>query len=174
MNTITGILSEEHQNILKKIDSIFTECDLLEKGKELEKIFFEKAIDFIKNYADRYHHAKEEDILFKVMLENLGGMHCNPIPVMLHEHETGRHYVKGIEEGLNENNKEKIVGNAREYGSLLQEHIFKEDNILYPMAEEALNDQQKAEILLKYDEVSSGEFSNEKIQKYLSLLDDQG
>lgn len=171
MNKITRVLSDEHQNILRIIDSMLTECDLLEKGKELEKIFFEKAIDFIKNYADRYHHAKEEDILFKVMLENLGSMHCNPIPVMLHEHETGRHYVKGMEEGLKENNKEKIVENARGYGFLLQEHIYKEDNVLYPMAEEALNDQQKAEVLLKYDEVNSGDFSNEKIKKYLSILD---
>jgi len=168
MNNITNELSLEHQNILKVIDAMLTECKQMENGKDLEKVFFEKAIDFIKNYADRYHHAKEEDILFKVMLENLENMHCNPIPVMLHEHETGRHYVKGMEEGLNENNKEKIIGNARGYGSLLQEHIYKEDNVLYPMAEEALNDQQKNMVLKKYEEVETGEFSKENIQKYLS------
>lgn len=173
MTRITGVLADEHQNILKLIDFMLAECELVENGKEIDKGFFERAIDFIRNYADRYHHAKEEDILFKVMLENLEGMHCNPIPVMLDEHETGRHYVRGIEEGLNESNKEKIVGNARGFGSLLQQHIFKEDNVLYPMAEEALNDQQKAEVLRKYDEVNSGEFSNEKIQNYLSLLNDK-
>ena len=169
MKNITNELSSEHQNILKVIDAMFTECKQLENGKEVEKVFFDKAIDFIKNYADRYHHAKEEDILFKVMLENLECMHCNPIPVMLHEHETGRHYVKGMEEGLNENNKEKIIENARGYGYLLQEHIYKEDNVLYPMAEEALNDQQKEMVLRKYEEVETGEFSKESIQKYLSV-----
>ena len=170
MKNITNELSTEHQNILKVIDAMLIECKQLENGKKLEKVFFEKAINFIKNYADRYHHAKEEDILFKMMLENLESMHCNPIPVMLHEHETGRHYVKGIEVGLNENNKEKIIGNARGYGYLLQEHIYKEDNVLYPMAEEALNEQQKEMVLRKYDEVETGEFSKESIQKYLTVL----
>ncbi len=170
MKNITEDLSNEHQNILKLIDAMLTECEELENGKKLDKVFFDEAIDFIKNYADRYHHAKEEDILFKVLLENLENMHCNPIPVMLHEHETGRNYVKGLEEGLNENNKEKIVGNARRYGYLLREHISKEDNVLYPMAEEALNDLQKETVLNKYGEVETGEFSKENVQKYLNVL----
>ncbi len=171
MKNITAVLSDEHQNILKVIDAMISECEQIENGKKLEKIFFEKAIDFIKNYADRYHHAKEEDILFKVMLENSESMHCNPIPVMLYEHETGRHYVKGMEDGLSEDNKEKIIENAKGYGHLLQEHIYKEDNVLYPMAEEALNDHQKELVLEKYGEVESGEFSKESIQKYLSILE---
>jgi len=78
--------------------------------------------------------------------------------------------VKGIEEGLKNKDKEKIIGNARGFGYLLQEHIFKEDNVLYPMAEQALNDQQKEEVLLKYDEVNRGEFAYENIRKYLSIL----
>ncbi len=168
MKNVTNELIAEHQNILKFIDTMLTECDQLEKGNETEKVFFDKAIDFIKNYADRYHHAKEEDILFKVMLENPGAMHCNPIPVMLHEHEAGRHFVKGLEEGLSEGNKGKIVENARGYGYLLQEHIYKEDNILYPMAEAALSDQHKEMVLKKYKEVETGEFSKESVQKYLS------
>ncbi len=170
MKNITAVLSDEHQNILRVIDATISECEQIENGKKLENTFFENVIDFIKNYADKYHHAKEEDILFKVMLENSESMHCNPIPVMLHEHETGRHFVKGMEDGLSEGNKEKILENARGYGSLLQEHIYKEDNVLYPMAEEALNDHQKELVLEKYKEVESGEFSKESIQKYLSMF----
>ena len=169
MKNITAILSEEHRNILRVIDTMLAECEQIESGKNLEKIFFENVIDFIKNYADRYHHAKEEDILFKVMLENTEKLHCNPIPVMLYEHDTGRQYVKGMEDGLNENKQEKIIENARAYGYLLQEHIYKEDNVLYPMAEEALNDHQKDLVLEKYKEVETGEFSEENIQKYLSM-----
>jgi len=171
MKNITNTLSEEHQNILKVIDVIFNECEKLENGKDLEKGFFEKAIDFIKNYADRYHHAKEEDILFKVMMDNVELMHCNPIPVMLHEHDAGRDFVKGIEEGLKDNNKDKVIENAKEYGFLLQEHIHKEDMVLYPMAEEAIDDLQKDEVLKKYEEVETNKFSKEEIQKYLSILD---
>lgn len=155
MKNITQILSDEHQIILKVIDAVNTECSELEKGKALDIGFFHKTIDFIKNYADKFHHAKEEDILFKAMLENVEHLHCNPIPVMLHEHDEGRTFVKGMEEGISENNRSKIIDNARGYGMLLREHIYKEDNVLYPMAEEALSDGQKDVVNQKYTEIES-------------------
>ena len=64
MNTPTKILAEEHQNILKIIDALLKECDALKLGEEIDQDFFKKAIEFIRGYADRFHHAKEEDILF--------------------------------------------------------------------------------------------------------------
>jgi len=155
MKNITKILTEEHQTILKTIDAVLKECTELENGKAFEIDFFQKTIEFIKNYADKFHHAKEEDILFKAMLENIESLHCNPIPVMLHEHNEGREFVKGMEQGISENNTVKIIENARGYGMLLQNHIYKEDNILYPMAEEALTDKQKEEVNDKYIEVES-------------------
>ncbi len=155
MKNITQILSDEHQVILKVIDSTLLECDNIENGQELNIKFFQKAIDFIKNYADKFHHAKEEDILFKAMLENIENLHCNPIPVMLHEHDEGREYVKNMEHGIAENNTGKIIENARGYCLLLQNHIYKEDNVLYPMAEAALTDEEKDVVNHKYQEAES-------------------
>ncbi|QQS51264.1 MAG: hemerythrin domain-containing protein [Bacteroidota bacterium] len=153
MKNITQILSDEHQTILKVIDAALQECEAIEKGKAIEAGFFQKVIDFIKNYADKFHHAKEEDILFKAMLENIEHLHCNPIPVMLHEHDEGREYVKGMELGLANSDTGQILENARGYCYLLQQHIYKEDNVLYPMAEEALSDEQKDAVNQKYQKV---------------------
>tara|TARA_B100000315_G_C14445903_1_gene526805 strand:- start:410 stop:946 length:537 start_codon:yes stop_codon:yes gene_type:complete len=164
----TKILSDEHQNILKIIDALTKECSSLESGKELDKNFFEKAIDFIRNYADRFHHAKEEDILFKELNKDDVQMHCNPIPQMLHEHDLGRNLVKGMEQALKENNKAKVIENARGYTQLLQEHIDKEDNILYPMADEALNQQTQKEILEKFKQAESERKADE--ERCLSIV----
>lgn len=153
MKNITQILSDEHQTILKVIDAALNECSEIENGKPLKVEFFQKTIDFIKNYADKFHHAKEEDILFTAMLENIENLHCNPIPVMLHEHDEGREFVKGMEQGISENDTDKLIKNARGYSALLQNHIYKEDNVLYPMAEEALSDEQKEIVNQKYHEV---------------------
>jgi len=152
MKNITQILSEEHQTILKVIDAALGECNELEKGKALDLEFFQKTIDFIKNFADKFHHAKEEEILFKAMLENIENLHCNPIPVMLHEHDEGRECVRGMEEAIAENDMAKLIENTRAYCILLQNHIYKEDNVLYPMAEEALSDEQKDLVNDKYHE----------------------
>ncbi len=160
MNNITQILSDEHQYILKVISAALNECEKVENGKEPDVEFFQKTIDFIKNYADKFHHAKEEDILFKAMA-SVDGMHCNPIPVMLHEHQESRMYLQGIEQGLVEKNVTKLIENTKAYGFLLQQHIFKEDNILYPMAEEALNEQQKLAVNKLYEKADKA-FNNKR------------
>jgi len=165
MKNITKVLSDEHQNILKVIESMLSTCEGLESGNQVDVIYFENAIAFIKIYADKYHHAKEEDILFKAMLENVNNIHCNPIHVMLYEHETGRNYVKGMEEGLTNNDKQQIIDNARGYCYLLKDHIYKEDNVLYPMAEEALSDNEKENVQRLYDE------ANAKNQHFTALLE---
>lgn len=170
MKNITAILSDEHQIILTVIQKVLAECRKIENGARLEPEFFSQVVDFIRNYADKFHHAKEEDILFKAMLENTGNLHCNPIPVMLLEHEDGRAYVQGMEEGLSENDPDKIIQHAIAYCYLLQEHIYKEDNILYPMAEEALSDIQKSKVLDQYDSVRKT-FSDIAIQEYLKLAE---
>ena len=169
MKNITKILSDEHQNILKVIELMLSECDSLEKGKELDRNFFERAIEFIRNYADTFHHAKEEDILFKVMLDNTDGMHCNPIPVMLHEHDQGRNFVSSMVIGLESNDTKLLIENARGYGFLLMDHIYKEDNILYPMAEEALSEELKERVLQLYDEVGAGQNSHAGLLQYFGL-----
>lgn len=166
---ITQVLSEEHQNILKVIDAVLTECTEIERGKDLDKEYFAKVVDFIKNYADRYHHAKEEDILFKAMLENAQNMHCNPIPVMLHEHNEGRQYVKDLEEGFANSDKDQILNNAKAYCYLLRDHISKEDKVLYPMAEEALSLVEKEVVQAKYKQVNDELFSAKELQKYLDF-----
>ena len=169
MKNITKILSEEHQNILKVIESMLSECDSLEKGKELDRTFFEKAIEFIRNYADTFHHAKEEDVLFKIMLDNADGMHYNPIPVMLHEHDLGRNFVSSMVIGLEGNDTKLLIENAREYGFLLRDHIYKEDNILYPMAEEAVSEEDKERVLQLYDEVGAGQNTHAGLLQYFGL-----
>ena len=69
------------------------------------------------------------------------------------KHDLGRDFIKELEKGIEDNNKDKIIENARGYAQLLQEHIFKEDNILYPMADEALNKNAKNGMLKRFKQV---------------------
>ncbi len=166
------ILSEEHQNILKIINILENECNAIESGKEIDKDFFVKIIDFIRNYADKFHHAKEEDILFKefnkALEKNPKSAHCNPTEQMLIEHDEGRNFIKGMETRLNENDKIRVIRNARAYAGLLREHISKEDDILYPMTDRALDNKTKKEILNKFKEIEK-ERKKDK-EKYLNMI----
>jgi len=141
MSKTSEILSEEHKNILKVVEALNKETEKLKLEEEINKAFFAEVIEFIKNYADKFHHAKEEEILFKEFNKACeeGRLHCNPIEQMMHEHEIGRKFVKEMIEGLEKEDKSKLKNGANGYTNLLKEHIFKEDNILYPMADDALS-----------------------------------
>jgi hemerythrin-like domain-containing protein len=168
MTTKTSkILSDEHKNIMKVIETLEQRCQDVVAGKEPDWRFFSSAVDFIKNYADKFHHAKEEDILFKEFCKS-PEVHCNPVEQMLHEHNQGREYVRGIEQGIREKNKQMLVKNSRGYAQLLREHIFKEDNILYPMADEALGEEIQKGMLKRFEEVERTK--KEDKQKYLAFV----
>lgn len=168
MARLTEKLSDEHKDILEVIGAVGRECRTLQAGGEIDGDFFAKAIDFIRNYADEYHHAKEEDILFEELGRPDVKMHCDPTQQMLLEHEMGRDLVRGLEAGVAAGDKTEIVKNALGYGQLLQQHIYKEDNILYPMAEEALSAEHSREIAARFAQVDA-QFAATNA-KYLAIV----
>ncbi len=155
MNSKTSkMLIKEHKKILKEVEKLGKECTKIESGASINKAFFEKMVEFIREYADKFHHAKEEDILFKEICKNENNFHCNPVKQMLLEHQEGRKFVRGILKGLKENNSKDIVQNSEDYIRLIREHIFKEDNILYPMADENLSKKTLDNMYKKFNKIN--------------------
>lgn len=115
------------KQVLAKIPVIVENIDINDDSN-LNQIL--RITDFIKNYADKYHHAKEENILFAYFDSSL-----DIVQVMLHDHANGRSFVKNIIEGVQQKSAETIKENLLNYQALLTEHIYKEDNILYPWME---------------------------------------
>lgn len=169
MSQMTSALSDEHQNIMLVVDAIARECSSIEAGKAPDYKFFACAIDFIRNYADRFHHAKEEDILFKRFCQEASKLHCNPVEQMLHEHDTGRKFVSGMAEAIKNRSKPVLLSNARGYAELLSSHIFKEDNILYPMADEVLDAEAKKVMLAGFARAEKSRFKEGTKERYVSF-----
>ncbi len=172
---VTHELMREHQLILKYLDLMERYIEFNQADRD-EKDFLEKAqgfINFVHKFADTYHHAKEEDILFKYM----GGPgvlpHCNPLPVMLNEHEIGRKYLQDIKDDVANANLENLCKNIYGYCQNLRQHIFKEDNVLYPMAEEGISENNKIAIENEYkqieDKLGKQKLWNEFEEQYSKL-----
>ncbi|MEE9369280.1 MAG: hemerythrin domain-containing protein [Pontiella sp.] len=157
---VTQVMMDEHQLILRMITLVEKHTQLVEQGSFSDWKFYLEAVDFIRNYADRFHHAKEEDVLFVELVENGMPEKSSPIEAMLMEHDQGRAFVKGMENAALEfldGNLQftgELVKNAKGYAVLLRGHIDKEDNILYPLAERILPDQVRDRMLLAYDEAA--------------------
>jgi len=137
----------------------------------------ETVIDLIRNYADGLHHAKEEDLLFPQLELKGFSKHQGPVAVMLHEHVEGRNFVKGMSENLalyrkGEKGKvNEIFRNMNGYAELLQNHIAKENNILFRMADNALSDEEQAELMKKFENVEDEREIGRKPADYISAIE---
>ena len=142
--TPTEILMDEHQLILAVLDSLEEGADRLDSGDKVDADFFLDAAEFVADFADKCHHAKEEDILFVAMTAMDMPQDSGPVAVMLAEHEEGRQYTAGFRAAA-EQMKDgdaaaaaDVIRNVFDYVNLMREHNNKENNVLFPMAEQII------------------------------------
>lgn len=164
------LLMEEHRVIEKVLDAI----ERMAHSGSVDKAFLESAIDFLRNFADGCHHAKEEDVLFPA-LENAGiPREGGPIGCLLDEHRQGRHLIGLMADNLDDADRSdsdatrRVIGAAQEYVAMLRQHIDKEDNVLFVMAQDVLDAKQQAEVLARFQQ-AEGEADPEKHECYLGL-----
>jgi len=154
---VTQVMVDEHKLILRMISLVEQNTELLVQGKFRNWQFYIDAVDFIRNYADRFHHAKEEDVLFVELIKNGMPEKNSPIEAMHMEHDQGRVHVSAIEEAAQkaldgESGQAAIIAvHAKGYADLLRGHIQKEDDILYPLAERTLPEEVRNRMLQAYE-----------------------
>ncbi|RII25580.1 MAG: cation-binding protein [Geobacter sp.] len=165
---ITTALVDEHRLILRMLTILERNASLTGEGAYTDYRFYLDAVDFIRNYADRFHHAKEEDVLFEALVANGMPRQNSPVAAMLLEHDQGRAFVRAMEEAAQaalrgEPGQDGIIAaNALGYLELLREHIAKEDEILYPLAERLIPDTVRDGIIAAYGAAearTSGDFA---------------
>jgi hemerythrin-like domain-containing protein len=139
-------LVNEHVLIKRWAAMIPEFVDNLDVGSEPGRQIIIDGIDFIRSYADKYHHAKEEEILFKYFDED-----SDILKTMLEDHDNARAHVRAMLEALDKKDKEAISEHLDAYRELLIEHIKKEDEILYPWMDRNLSTTQIGELFSKFN-----------------------
>lgn len=174
MKTSTNNLENDHVFILKLTDVM--RAVTRSENTDIEHI--ENIIDIIRNYADGLHHAKEEKLFFPA-LEKMGfSPQQGPIAVMLNEHIQGRNFVKGISDNLelfkkgNKGAKDGIYKNMSGYADLLLNHINKENNILYRMADRALSDSEQKNLVEEFETLEENRPAGTRVNDYINRIND--
>lgn len=172
----TEILVREHDFIIRAIKILRITNQRFDSGDDSAVDAYPALVDFIRQYADRYHHGKEEDVLFKVM-ENSGvPLEAGPLGAMLAEHDEGRAFVKNITDNADKflkgdkSAKNSVVENADKYADLLEQHIEKENKILYPLADKVISDVDKQRVLEDFKEIERKH--EESKRQYESMIND--
>ena len=158
---ITRALVNEHGLILRMIALLERNSARTAEGSYANWQFYLDGVDFIRNFADRFHHAKEEDVLFEALVKNGMPREHSPVAAMLLEHEQGRAHVRALEAAALEaraglpGRETAIAEHAQAYAGLLREHIAKEDGVLYPLAERLIPDTLRDGIVAEYTAAES-------------------
>ncbi len=145
----TDILRKEHEKVLEILDS-------LEKNLGQGDIkSSEKNILLLEKEFDRHSLNKEEKALFPE-IEKFIPREGGPTGVMILEHRELTEYIKNFKMHLKSKDMEKLNENGKSIINLLRQHIDKENNILFMIADMHLSDKQKKAILEKFREIDSG------------------
>ena len=172
------VLKSEHRGIERMLKVLEREAVRLDAGQPANVGTIEQGIDFLRNFADHCHHTKEETELFPAMRRAGVPVEGGPIGVMLEDHEHGRAYIRGMAESLEAYKKgdeaaaKSLAENIHGYTELLTAHIWKEDNVLFAMADQVLSDSDQAELIANFDRIESEEMGPGVHERYHQMLDE--
>ncbi|MCL5104543.1 MAG: hemerythrin domain-containing protein [Armatimonadetes bacterium] len=174
----TDILSHEHRAIEIVLYAMEKAAARLESGEEVDRSFVEDCLDFAMGFADKCHHAKEEEVLFPLLQERGIPRDGGPIGVMLHEHDEGRHFIKCINKHLDAwtagdySARTPLAQELNGYANLLRSHIAKEDQALFVMASGVLSDEDNERLIKAFDEIEERKIGPGVHERYHQMLDD--
>jgi hemerythrin-like domain-containing protein len=144
MNKCVETMMQEHELIVEVLASLQAMAEKLDGGGSAARQDVADFGRFFRDFADKCHHGKEEDRLFVKMVEAGFPQDSGPIAVMLAEHDAGRAEVRGLlaigagSGPLSEAERTRTIEYASQLVPLLYAHIQKENNILYPMAQNSI------------------------------------
>jgi hemerythrin-like domain-containing protein len=153
-----GPLMIEHRLIERMIKVMRHRVLQAGERRKIDPRFIETSTDFIRAYADRCHHGKEEDILFRELKKKkIAAEHQTIMDELIEDHKRGRHvtarlveansrYRKGDEDALSE-----ILESVRTLIDFYPKHIEKEDrNFFLPIMEYFSKEEKNAMLLEGY------------------------
>jgi hemerythrin-like domain-containing protein len=169
-----GPLMVEHRLIERMISLIDKEVKKIENSNVVNQLFIDTAVDFIRFYADRTHHGKEEEILFRdLSKKKLSDNDKIMMNELIQEHTVGRNttaelvksaaaYQKGDKATL-----PLITQNLRKFVDFYPKHIKKEDKVFFPSSMKYFSESEQQSMLDEF-----WEFDRKMIHaKYKSVIE---
>jgi hemerythrin-like domain-containing protein len=174
----TDELMTEHRAIERMLAIMDVAAQRLREGRPVRPQMLREAVDFVRNFADKCHHGKEEENLFPRMEAAGVPREGGPLGVMLFEHEEGREHIAAIADEIDAYERgdataaPRIADNARGYVDLLRQHIAKEEQVLFPMADRVLGQDDQRALEERFERLETEVMGPGVHERYHELLND--
>lgn len=152
MKAPTDVLRDEHRVILAALTTLDAAAGRLAAGRALPEGWWERIIAWLRAFADKNHHAKEESSLFPALVKAGVPAEGGPIAVMLDEHVQGRALILTMATAPAPAARARA---AQDYVRLLRDHIAKENDILWPLAEAVLDERARQAVAREFENVEA-------------------
>lgn len=152
-------LKDDHKLIRRYLDNLLIAHEFLVEQKTVPPSVFEKTLEFSKDFMNKFHHYREEYVLFLKLAEKKGGTIDPQIVSLRDQHERSRELVSQIKEALKGYKKgdevmvNRLAENVGYYVSLERQHVNRENHVFYPMAEETFSEDEMAEFDKEFDKI---------------------
>ncbi len=173
----TEILTDEHRVIEVVLACLDKMADEAFASRRIDAAAAREAISFIRTFADGCHHAKEEHRLFPALERGGLPVDAGPTAVMRQEHEIGRAHVRKMDEAVTKFEQgdaravDRFCIEARSYVELLREHIAKEEQVLFPLADRMLPPGTQEEVLAGFHDAEENEVGPGTHERLLAVAD---
>lgn len=172
-----GPLMWEHRLIEHLIQTLGTQIHKIQSEHSINSIFIDIAVDFIRTYADRTHHGKEEDILFRDLSKQpLSSEHQRIMQELVDEHMQARRMTQSLVEAKERffhgdtKSLEDIERHLIDLTTFYPRHIEKEDKHFFFPCMEYLSPQAQDTMLQEFWEFDR-RMIHEKYQKVVDALE---
>ena len=153
MNKTLAVLYNEHE-IIKSVIGFRERISSLSKSdpQKYKNIVIE-LVNFFRNYADKFHHYKEEKLLFPLMCEKNEMLQESIVSEMLENHQDFRKLVTSIETEVNSDNYGESASLLSKYTEMLLDHIAVEDDELFQMAETLIDAEELDKLYYDFQDI---------------------
>jgi hemerythrin-like domain-containing protein len=138
----TKLLMADHEIILRALLVLDEMVMETEHGKEINNDDIRSLLTFFRDFADGCHHVKEEAIFFPALMQASRAFQDGPLSIIGYEHKHGRALTSTMSESLDRDKKEDFLMYAHRYIDLMTEHMDKENDVLFDIANQTLSDEE--------------------------------
>jgi hypothetical protein len=169
-------LVAEHELIERGMAVLKSCAEQIELDEEINSVQLGRAIDFLLNFGDKIHNKKEEELLFPMMGAKGIPVEGGPLGVMLMEHEAERNLLAKMSAmlpgftALSYEERIEFKEEALEYLKVRAEHIWKENDVLYPMGRQVFTEADNAQLLESFAKINREVYGAKAFEKFKAMV----
>lgn len=174
MGKATQDLRKEHEAIsyvLQILDKMMASQSYNTDNTESQLNYYAEMVYFFKIFADKCHHGKEENYLFKELEYKAVANESSPIGALLLEHAQGREYIAQMDRCLSDKDLDGFKNVAKQYGDLLRRHIEKENDILFMTVDQVIGKEEQDLMFEKFEQHEENDIGHGVHEKLHAMID---